>query len=111
MRSQKQVREYRGRLALGLVLVFILATYGVYVLHPLGDAEFGTVRIVYGGASALLVTLVLFFGVGTWSRFLPQDEAGDKVETGKGEPQDANMVKIVPKSEDAPNQPETQKPQ
>jgi hypothetical protein len=78
MMSPKKIRESRGWLALGLVLVFFLATLIVCLLHAAGHSALGTVQIVYGGASALAVTMVLLFGVGSWSRFLPVNE----METG-----------------------------
>ena len=82
MLSPKQARESRGRLALLLAAAYILVTFVVCLLHPAGKTALGTVQIVYGGASALFVTMVLLFGVGSWSRFLPQDEEGAQADAG-----------------------------
>ena len=82
MLSPKQIRESRGRLALALAGAYILAIFIVCLFHPAGKTALGTVQIVYGGASALFVTLVLLFGVGSWSRFLPQDEGGAPADAG-----------------------------
>jgi hypothetical protein len=82
MLSPKQIRESRGRLAVALAAAYILIIFVVCLLHPAGKTDLGTVQIVYGGASALIVTLVLLFGVGSWSRFLPQDDGGAQADAG-----------------------------
>jgi hypothetical protein len=111
MISKKRVRESRGRRALGLVVIFFVATIFVCALHPLGHTQLGTIRIVYGGTSALLVTLVLFFGVGSWSRFLPQDGVEVKVEGGRDDNQPSDKVKTEPHRETLPTSPDPQNPQ
>jgi len=82
MLSPKQIRESRGWLALALAAAYVVVIFIVCLLHPAGKTALGTVQIVYGGASALFVTMVLLFGVGNWSRFLPQDEGGAQADAG-----------------------------
>ena len=75
MLSPKQIRQSRGRLALALAVAYIVVIFIVCLLHPAGKTALGTVQIVYSGASALLVTMVILFGIGSWSRFLPRTRA------------------------------------
>jgi len=82
MLSAKQIRESRGWLALGLAAAYIVVIFIVCLFHPAGKTALGTVQIVYGGASALFVTMVLLFGVGNWSRFLPQDQEIAQTDAG-----------------------------
>ena len=82
MLSHKQIRETRGRLALLLAAAYSLVIFIICLLHPAGKTALGTLQIVYGGVSALLVTIVLLFGVGSWSRFLPPDMAGGQADAG-----------------------------
>jgi hypothetical protein len=82
MLSHKQIRETRGRLALLLAAAFVLVILAVCLLHPAGKTALGIVQVVYCGLSALIVTLVLLFGVGSWSRFLPPDMAGGQADAG-----------------------------
>ena len=82
MLSPKQIRESRGTLALLLAAAFVLIIIVACFLHPAGKTALGIVQIVYCGLSALIVTLVLLFGVGIWSRFLPQDMEGAEADAG-----------------------------
>ncbi len=74
--GHRLIREIRGRLALWLTLAFVVATAGAAVVGQLMAGAAMAARIVYIGSSLLVVTLVLMFGVGKWSRYLPQDKGG-----------------------------------
>jgi peptidoglycan/LPS O-acetylase OafA/YrhL len=82
MLSPKQIRESRGTLALLLAAAFVLVIIVACFLHPAGKTALGIVQVVYCGLSALIVTSVLLFGVGTWSRFLPQNDGEAQADAG-----------------------------
>jgi hypothetical protein len=74
----KRIREVRGRLAMlvtGLAVVaIVLAAWTGGVIAVARDWPLASrVQILYAGASLLIVFLVLMFGVGSWSRYVPDD--------------------------------------
>ena len=74
----RRVREVRGQLAmgstaLGIVAIVLAAWAGGAIAVARNWPLTSRVQILYAGASLLIVLLVLMFGVGSWSRYFPDD--------------------------------------
>jgi len=97
--GKTNIQQSRMWLALGVILAFALVTTMGLKQHWAGDSGLADIRVVYIGASLLLVTLVLLFGVGSLSRYLPEPDAED------GAPDAAAQDNAAPAGA-APSQPE-----
>lgn len=73
MSGDKRKRRI-GVEVLGLIVVFVLATVVTWQIGLLvwGSTDYLWVRVAYIIASLVAVTLIGLFGVGWWSRYLPQ---------------------------------------
>jgi len=76
--DKKLIREIRGRrailvTALGIAVILLGVLVGPPIAASLGWPLASRVQIGYAGVSLLIVFLVLMFGVGSWSRYVPED--------------------------------------
>jgi len=76
--DKKLIREIRGRravlvTAIGIAVIILGELVGPPIAASLGWPLASRVQIGYAGLSLLIIFLVLMFGVGSWSRFVPED--------------------------------------
>ncbi len=104
-KGEKLIRERRGRVALWvtvlsivvtLLAVWVGPTIAAWLRWPLASR----VQIAYAGASLLVVVLVLMFGVGNWSRYVPEESDVSAPPAGKP---DASAHPDAPGEKVAPN--------
>ena len=77
-KDKKLFREVRGQRAvwvttIGIIVIALGMWVGPAITRLFGYPLASRVQIAYAGMSLLIVFLVLMFGVGSWSRYVPED--------------------------------------
>jgi len=77
-KDKKLIREIRGQravwvTAIGIIVIMLGVWVGPAIKLLFGYPLASRVQIAYAGMSLLIVFLVLMFGVGSWSRYVPED--------------------------------------
>ena len=90
-KDKKLFREVRGQRAvwvttIGIIVIALGMWVGPAITRLFGYPLASRVQIAYAGMSLLIVFLVLMFGVGSWSRYVPEDSDVAPPESKSGTP-------------------------